>query len=63
MDDAENSMPLNSFQVLPNFKKDVKLRMRMMIMMNATDVVGNEGNTSKYAYGEDIMNKTKMDIT
>lgn len=22
MDDAENSMPLNSFQVLPNFKKD-----------------------------------------
>lgn len=35
----------------------------MMIMMNATDVVGNEGNTSKYAYGEDITNKTKMDIT
>ena len=41
----------------------ISRRMRMMIMMNATDVVGNEGNTSKYAYGEDITNKTKMDIT
>lgn len=62
MDDVENSMSLNSFEVLLNFKKDVKLRMRIMIMMNVIDVVGNEGDISKYVDGEDITNKIIMDI-